>query len=132
MTSARRCEDGPCGELGRVVADPIKRAVAHLVVEPHHRDALARLVPTTEAEAALHEGRAALACKAAARKDTLSSQSRKSFSRDLQLIGLAPERPLELRDPPPLLSGKRTVLARLEALHARLDHLVAPPPQKRL
>jgi hypothetical protein len=25
-----RCEDGPCGELSRVVVDPIKRAVTHL------------------------------------------------------------------------------------------------------
>jgi hypothetical protein len=46
-----RCEDGPCGELSRVVVDPIKRAVAHLVVEPHHRHALARLVPTAMVDA---------------------------------------------------------------------------------
>jgi sporulation protein YlmC with PRC-barrel domain len=39
------CEDGPCGELSRIVVDPITRAVTHLVVEPHHRHALGRLVP---------------------------------------------------------------------------------------
>jgi hypothetical protein len=27
------CEDGPCGELSRVVVDPIKQAVTHLVVD---------------------------------------------------------------------------------------------------
>ena len=28
------CQDGECGELARVVIDPIKRAITHLVVEP--------------------------------------------------------------------------------------------------
>ena len=60
------------------------------------------------------------------------SQSRKSFPAISSSIGLLPERPLQLRDPPPLLSGQRPVLAGLEALHARLDHLIAPPPQQRL
>jgi sporulation protein YlmC with PRC-barrel domain len=37
--------DGVCGELIRVVVDPIARAVTHLVVEPPHRQGLGRLVP---------------------------------------------------------------------------------------
>ena len=28
--------DGPCGELARVVIDPVARAVTYLVVEPKH------------------------------------------------------------------------------------------------
>jgi sporulation protein YlmC with PRC-barrel domain len=44
------CEDGPCGVLSRVVIDPIRRAVTHLVVEPRHRHSLARLVPVDLAE----------------------------------------------------------------------------------
>lgn len=40
-----RCTDGPCGELGDVVINRATRRVTHLVVEPHHEHALARLVP---------------------------------------------------------------------------------------
>ncbi len=40
-----RCSDGPFGELADVVIDPLARRVTHLVVEPHHRHQLARLVP---------------------------------------------------------------------------------------
>lgn len=39
------CEDGPCGDLRRVVVDPVARAVTHLVVEPKHRRRLGHLVP---------------------------------------------------------------------------------------
>jgi sporulation protein YlmC with PRC-barrel domain len=39
------CTDGPCGQVTRVVIDPIARAVTHLVVEPKHRQGLGRLVP---------------------------------------------------------------------------------------
>ena len=39
------CTDGVCGELRRVIVDPIARVVTHLVVEPPHRIKLGRLVP---------------------------------------------------------------------------------------
>jgi len=39
------CSDGTCGELRRVVVDPVARALTHLVVEPHHRTGAGRLVP---------------------------------------------------------------------------------------
>jgi sporulation protein YlmC with PRC-barrel domain len=39
------CTDGSCGTVSRVVVDPVARAVTHLVVEPHHRNTTARLVP---------------------------------------------------------------------------------------
>ena len=39
------CTDGPCGEVSRVVVDPVARTVTHLVVEPKHRRGLGRLVP---------------------------------------------------------------------------------------
>jgi hypothetical protein len=44
------CSDGPGGELSRIVIDPITCSVTHLIVEPHHRHALARLVPVDLAE----------------------------------------------------------------------------------
>jgi sporulation protein YlmC with PRC-barrel domain len=40
-----RCTDGICGEVTRVVVDPVARAVTHLVVEPKGRQGLGRLVP---------------------------------------------------------------------------------------
>jgi sporulation protein YlmC with PRC-barrel domain len=39
------CRDGDCGELRRVVIDPVARAITHLVVEPRHRRRGGRLVP---------------------------------------------------------------------------------------
>ena len=39
------CADGVCGEVSRVVVDPVARAVTHLVVEPKGRQGLGRLVP---------------------------------------------------------------------------------------
>jgi sporulation protein YlmC with PRC-barrel domain len=39
------CSDGACGEVSRVVVDPVARVVTHLVVEPKHRQGLGRLVP---------------------------------------------------------------------------------------
>jgi sporulation protein YlmC with PRC-barrel domain len=39
------CTDGACGEVSRVIVDPVARAVTHLVVEPKHRLDLAKLVP---------------------------------------------------------------------------------------
>jgi sporulation protein YlmC with PRC-barrel domain len=40
-----RCTDGVCGEVTRVVVDPVARAVTHLVIDPKHRPGLGRLVP---------------------------------------------------------------------------------------
>jgi sporulation protein YlmC with PRC-barrel domain len=39
------CSDGACGDLRRVVVDPVARAITHLVVEPRHPRGLGRLVP---------------------------------------------------------------------------------------
>ena len=37
--------DGICGELKRVVIDPVARVITHLVVEPRHRRGAGHLVP---------------------------------------------------------------------------------------
>jgi len=39
------CTDGVCGELHRVVVDPVARRLTHLVVEPRHGHQHGRLVP---------------------------------------------------------------------------------------
>jgi sporulation protein YlmC with PRC-barrel domain len=40
-----RCSDGACGQVSRIVVDPVAQKVTHLVVEPKHRPGLGRLVP---------------------------------------------------------------------------------------
>lgn len=49
------CTDGVCGEVSRVVVDPVARAVTHLVVEPKHREGLGRLVPLDLVDATTDE-----------------------------------------------------------------------------
>jgi sporulation protein YlmC with PRC-barrel domain len=49
------CSDGPCGELTRVVVDPVLRALTHLVVEAKHRQGSGRLVPIELVESAAAE-----------------------------------------------------------------------------
>lgn len=39
------CSDGACGQLRRVVVNPVARALTHLVVEPKSYEATGRLVP---------------------------------------------------------------------------------------
>ncbi len=46
-----RCTDGVFGELADLVIDPTTRRLTHLVVEPHGRHDLARLVPVGLARA---------------------------------------------------------------------------------
>ena len=49
--SVAACSDGPCGEVRRVVVNPVAREVTHLVIEPVHRSGLGRLVPLDLVEA---------------------------------------------------------------------------------
>ena len=49
------CTDGGCGNVTRVVVDPVARAVTHLVIGPKHRDGAARLVPLDLADATTGE-----------------------------------------------------------------------------
>jgi sporulation protein YlmC with PRC-barrel domain len=56
------CSDGVCGEVSRVVVDPVARAVTHLVVEPKHRQGLGRLVPLDLVGDATGDGEIRLRC----------------------------------------------------------------------
>ena len=40
-----RCTDGACGQVSRIIVNPVTREVTHLAVGPGHRPGLARLVP---------------------------------------------------------------------------------------
>lgn len=57
------CSDGVCGDLRRVVIDPVARVLTHLVVEPKHRQGQGRLVPIDLVDASAEEIR--LRCGAA-------------------------------------------------------------------
>lgn len=46
------CKDGECGELSRVIVNPVARVVTHLVVEPDHLPQEARLVPVNLVDSA--------------------------------------------------------------------------------
>jgi sporulation protein YlmC with PRC-barrel domain len=39
------CSDGACGQVSRIIVNPVARQVTHLVVDPKHRDGPGRLVP---------------------------------------------------------------------------------------
>jgi sporulation protein YlmC with PRC-barrel domain len=51
------CTDGDCGQVIRVVVDPVAQTVTHLVVEPKHRSGLGKLVPLSLIDAATDEVR---------------------------------------------------------------------------
>jgi hypothetical protein len=54
------CGDGVCGELQRVVVDPVAQALTHLVVEAKHGSDAGRLVPIVLASST--DGRIRLSC----------------------------------------------------------------------
>lgn len=58
------CNDGPLGELKRVVVDPIARAITHLVVGSPHRRGTGHLVPVALVSSAA-ESEIRLRCTAA-------------------------------------------------------------------
>ncbi len=39
------CTDGACGQVSRIIVNPVAREVTHLVVNPKHRNGPGRLVP---------------------------------------------------------------------------------------
>jgi hypothetical protein len=61
------CSDGVCGELTRVVIDPVARILTHLVVDPRFRRGTGHLVPLELVEAATPE--IALRCTLAQFRD---------------------------------------------------------------
>jgi len=70
------CSDGSCGELKRVVIDPVAKALTHLVVEPKNGAAEGRLVPMDLVDSAGEEIR--LTCSTA-EFDALESAEETKF-----------------------------------------------------
>ena len=46
------CTDGACGQVSRIIVNPVAREVTHLVVDPKHRNGPGRLVPADLVDAA--------------------------------------------------------------------------------
>jgi len=45
------CTDGACGQVSRIIVNPVTRQVTHLAVDPKHRTGPARLVPANLVDA---------------------------------------------------------------------------------
>jgi len=78
--------DSECGELSRVVVDPVARVLTHLVVQPKNRWDLARLVPIdlADADATAHEIR--LRCSTA-EFDALEEAEETHFLSEAEQLG---------------------------------------------
>lgn len=86
------CIDGVCGEVRRVIVDPVAEAVTHIVVEREHRDGEGRLVPLGVVDATAGEIR--LRC-------TMAEFEKLDRAEETQLIqgtgGLAGYSPAQVR-----------------------------------
>jgi sporulation protein YlmC with PRC-barrel domain len=71
------CSDGACGEVRRMVVDPVAEAVTHLVIGPEHPHGLGRLVPVELIDATAGEVR--LRC-------TLAEFARLSWAKETHFL----------------------------------------------
>ncbi len=72
------CSDASCGQLTRVVVDPIARTLTHLVVEPAHQRGTGRLVPLDLVDSESDSGLIRLRCTIA-RFETLETAEETQF-----------------------------------------------------
>jgi len=86
------CTDGVCGEVIRVVVDPIAREVTHLVVEPKHRSGLGRLVPLDLVDVSAGEVR--LRCTRQVFEDLDAAEETQFLPGTLGYLGYGPDQML--------------------------------------
>lgn len=72
------CSDAICGQLARVVIDPVARTLTHLVVEPAHYRGASRLVPLDLVDSGVDSGQIRLRCTIA-RFETLERAEETQF-----------------------------------------------------
>jgi len=70
--AAASCSDGPCGQVSRIIVNPLAREVTHLVVDQKRRNGPARLVPVDLADATM--GQLRLRCTLAEFQDLPPAQ----------------------------------------------------------
>src|SRR5690242_639524 len=78
------CTDGACGQVSRLIVNPVTREVTHLAVDPRHRAGPGRLVPVDLADATT--GQVRLRCTLAEFQALPPSQQAESV-RDLDPTG---------------------------------------------
>ena len=86
------CSDGVCGEVNRVVVDPVARAVTHVVVEPKGRQGLGRLVPVDLVDASTGEIR--LRCTIAEFEKLDAAEETQFLPGTLHYLGYGPDQML--------------------------------------
>ncbi len=79
------CSDGHCGEVRRLIIDPVTDVVTHLVVEPGHRKDAARLVPSDLVEST--DGEIRLRCTRAEFDQLDYAEERKLVDEADQYLG---------------------------------------------
>jgi len=78
------CTDGACGQVSRIIVNPVTREVTHLAVDPKHRRGPGRLVPVDLVDAAT--GQIRLRCTLAEFQTLRPAQETESV-RDLDPTG---------------------------------------------
>jgi sporulation protein YlmC with PRC-barrel domain len=79
-----RCTDGACGQVSRIIINPVAREVTHLAVDPKHRHGPGRLVPIDLVDATT--GQIRLVCTLAEFQTLRPAQETESV-RDLDPTG---------------------------------------------
>jgi sporulation protein YlmC with PRC-barrel domain len=79
-----RCTDGACGQVSRIIVNPVNREVTHLAVDPKHRPGPGRLVPVDLVDATT--GQIRLRCTLAEFQTLRPAQETESV-RDLDPTG---------------------------------------------
>jgi hypothetical protein len=70
------CTDGACGQISRIIVNPVAREVTHLAVDPKHRQGPGRLVPVDLAD--VTTGQIRLRCTLAEFRTLQSAQETES------------------------------------------------------
>jgi sporulation protein YlmC with PRC-barrel domain len=85
-----RATDGECGELERVIVDPVMQALTHLVVAPKHHRGLGRLVPVELVEA-VDGDQIRLRCNVARFRELDDAEDIQFLPGDTGVLGYGPD-----------------------------------------
>jgi sporulation protein YlmC with PRC-barrel domain len=87
------CTDGACGQVSRIIVNPVTREVTHLAVDPRHRRGPGRLVPVDLVDATT--GQIRLGCTLAEFQTLRPAQEAESV-RDLDPTGQPDQAPTQV------------------------------------
>lgn len=98
------CTDGVCGEVSRVVVDPVAQTLTHLVVEPKHQQGPGRLVPLDIVDSATGEIR--LRCTMAEFNKLSRAEKTEVLPGTGDYAGYGPDRVLDVPYNVPTIQGE--------------------------